>query len=117
MFLVIDIFCQIWLWFEIFKSLEIYDFFTMNLIVIYRKRAQRPPSNLMSRTNSSVNVDIQTIKQRKEATVNKGCTEGITSYISKYRRNIFWLTLYTLVSFGIFIERAYCKYIFLYLNL
>merc|ERR1719239_716749 len=73
----------------------------------YTERAQRPSSNLMSRTNSSVNVDIQTIKQRKEATVNKGCTEGITSYISKYRRNIFWLTLYTLVSFGIFIERAY----------
>ena len=33
----------------------------------------------------------------------------ITSYFEKNRMRIFWATLYTLVSIGIFAERAYCK--------
>ena len=34
----------------------------------------------------------------------------VTSYFEKNRMRIFWATLYTLVSIGIFAERAYCKF-------
>lgn len=31
------------------------------------------------------------------------------SYVENYRLQIFWVTLYSLVTVGIFVERAYCK--------
>jgi len=31
------------------------------------------------------------------------------SFVENYRRQIFWAVLYTLVLFGVFIERGYCK--------
>ena len=34
-----------------------------------------------------------------------------TKYVENYQRQIFWVTLYVLVSIGIFVERAHCKYI------
>ena len=38
---------------------------------------------------------------------------AVTSYFEKNRLQIFWATLYTLVSIGIFAERAYCKLSFM----
>lgn len=32
-----------------------------------------------------------------------------TKYVENYKRQIFWVTLYVLVSAGIFVERAICK--------
>lgn len=34
---------------------------------------------------------------------------AILRYFENYKRHIFWLILYTLVTFAIFAERAYCK--------
>jgi membrane-anchored protein YejM (alkaline phosphatase superfamily) len=33
-----------------------------------------------------------------------------TQWVATYSLQIFWLTLYSLVLMGIFIERAVCKY-------
>ena len=33
------------------------------------------------------------------------------SYLETYKCHIFWIVLYTLVLFGIFAERFYCKFI------
>ena len=33
----------------------------------------------------------------------------ITSYFETYKRQIFWTSLYTLVTLGVFGERAYCE--------
>ena len=35
---------------------------------------------------------------------------SFTKYVENYQRQIFWVTLYVLVSIGIFLERAHCKY-------
>lgn len=34
----------------------------------------------------------------------------LTRKIENYRLQIFWLTLYILVTLGIFLERAFCEY-------
>lgn len=34
----------------------------------------------------------------------------ILRFFANYKLHIFWTTLYTLVSIGIFVERAYCEY-------
>lgn len=34
----------------------------------------------------------------------------ITRKIENYRLQIFWLSVYILVTIGIFLERAFCKY-------
>ena len=57
---------------------------------------------------STMNEEIKTIK-REEPTTRFGATwNSFTHYIDNNRRQIFWVTLYTLVVCGIFIERAYC---------
>ncbi len=38
----------------------------------------------------------------------------IVTYVENSRLQIFWVTLYSLVCIGIFIERAYCEYINIY---
>jgi len=35
--------------------------------------------------------------------------QWFVSFIETYRRQIFWTVLYTLLLFGVFIERGYCK--------
>ena len=35
--------------------------------------------------------------------------QWVISFVENYHRQIFWVVLYTLVLFGVFIERAYCK--------
>jgi len=35
--------------------------------------------------------------------------QALISFVENYRRQIFWAVLYTLVLFGVFIERAYCE--------
>ena len=34
----------------------------------------------------------------------------ISRYVNTYKRQVFWCSLYTLLTIGIFVERAYCKY-------
>ena len=71
---------------------------------------------------------IQQVKQRNNeqlraseyATKEKVKPQGelaknwfhIKSYFETYKRHIFWCSLYTFVTLGIFFERFYCKYTF-----
>ena len=54
-------------------------------------------------------LDVRTYE--KDYTENKlqQALSKVKRYIETYRLHIFWLTLYTLVCIGIFVERAYCK--------
>ncbi|PVD19871.1 hypothetical protein C0Q70_20364 [Pomacea canaliculata] len=55
--------------------------------------------------NSRVSVRAETIEYPK--TVNALRWYMLLRYVETYRLQIFWVILYTLVTFGIFIERAY----------
>jgi len=35
--------------------------------------------------------------------------QWLVSFVETYRRQIFWVVLYTLLLFGVFIERGYCE--------
>ena len=36
--------------------------------------------------------------------------DKVTAYLETYRLQVFWLALFCLVTAGVFIERAYCKW-------
>jgi len=52
---------------------------------------------------------VRTIEKVQPKTKPEIYYQWVVSFVENYRRQIFWATLYTLVLFGVFIERAYCK--------
>lgn len=50
------------------------------------------------------------LKNRNKEPIQRSFWISIKRIIENYSREIFWLTLYTLVLLAIFAERAYCKY-------
>ncbi|KAL5006128.1 hypothetical protein ScPMuIL_017286 [Solemya velum] len=59
----------------------------------------------LSRKDSHIQI-VTTTKELPQSWLAQNLFE-ITRYIENYRLQIFWFTLYTLVTLGIFIERAY----------
>lgn len=53
--------------------------------------------------------EMRTIESTEPVGTYQKWVHGALHFFENYRREIFWVTLYTLVVFGIFIERAYCK--------
>ena len=37
---------------------------------------------------------------------------NFSQWVATYQLQIFWLTLYTLVLVGVFLERAFCKFFY-----
>ncbi|XP_060062787.1 dual oxidase 2-like [Ylistrum balloti] len=62
-------------------------------------------SGPLSRTKSMVRV--KTVEKEIPPTRTKQKLNEIIRYIENYKRQIFWVTLYTLVLIGVFGERAY----------
>jgi len=52
---------------------------------------------------------VRTIEKMQPKTKPEVYYQWVISFFENYRRQIFWAVLYTLVLFGVFIERAYCK--------
>jgi dual oxidase len=52
-------------------------------------------------------TDVGVIEKAKPKTESELLYQQVISFFENYRRQIFWVSLYTLVLFGIFIERAY----------
>lgn len=59
--------------------------------------------------SKSTLIDIKTIELTEPDTPSAQHWSKIVRDIENYRRQIIWLSLYSLVLLGIFIERAYCK--------
>ncbi|XP_076444374.1 dual oxidase 2-like [Babylonia areolata] len=64
------------------------------------------PRDLASRNRAS-RVRVSTTRTPYPATLNAYRWHTFLRYVENHRLQIFWVTLYTLVLFGIFIERAY----------
>jgi len=96
--------------------------------VFWQKYCFRDISELTSETGSTANTDgvtpvrtdpsidndqevaLQNTKQKPIKASFWISTRPIRRAIENYSREIFWMTLYTLVLLAIFAERAYCKY-------
>lgn len=48
-----------------------------------------------------------------ERDITKQRVNQVIRFIENYKLHIFWVVLYTLILFGIFIQKAYCEYIFI----
>jgi len=63
------------------------------------------------RSDPSIDNDQEVALQNtKEKPIKASFSISIRRAIENYSREIFWMTLYTLVLLAIFAERAYCKY-------
>jgi hypothetical protein len=63
------------------------------------------------RSDPSIDNDQEVALQNtREKPIKSSFWISIRRVIENYSREIFWLTLYTLVLLAIFAERAYCKY-------
>jgi len=78
---------------------------TKNLLC--RRPAMSDPKNRYSTFGGL--RQVQTIEKTQPKTKTEIYYQWIISFVENYRRQIFWAVLYTLVLFGVFIERAYCK--------
>jgi len=52
-------------------------------------------------------IEIEKIQPKTQTEIY---SQWFFSFVGNYRRQIFWAVLYTLVLFGVFIERGYCEY-------
>lgn len=68
----------------------------------------------VSPTKPETCLRIETKPSQYEPDRNKQRVNQLIRFIENYQLHIFWVSLYTLVLFGIFIEKAYCKLLFLY---
>ena len=78
-----------------------------------RMQADDNPKNRYSkfavgRVGSLLN-NVNTVQKTQPKSTAGLYYQAAISFIENYRRQIFWATLYTLVLFGVFIERGYCK--------
>lgn len=63
------------------------------------------------RSDPSIDNDQEVALQNtKEKPIKASFWISIRRATENYSREIFWMTLYTLVLLAIFAERAYCKY-------
>ncbi|XP_012943483.1 dual oxidase 2 [Aplysia californica] len=88
------------------------------MIMSYIKRpnnASRPPSG-ENKTATLEKTTTSPFRSSLRVSVNRPTYPGskagkrwyeLTRYINRYSRQIFWVTLYTLITIGIFVERAY----------
>ncbi|XP_021358388.1 dual oxidase 2-like isoform X2 [Mizuhopecten yessoensis] len=58
-------------------------------------------------TRTKTMVRVKTVEKKKPPTLAKQKVNEAIRYIENYKRHIFWVTLYSLVLLGIFLERAY----------
>jgi len=89
---------------------------TMKIVtrLCYSDHEQGNRKPTLQRTKPKVNIRTHTIVKPNTGLRKHWGT--FTKFVENYKRQIFWLTLYILVTIGIFAERAYCKYnVFIYL--
>ena len=53
--------------------------------------------------------EVKTKERTAPTTLPMEVSHGLVYFVENYHQQIIWLVLYTLVIFGIFIERCYCK--------
>lgn len=88
----------------------------------------------VKKTVESLYADPNDLKSRVEGIIDNGNSidnnekivtpknednywNPVTKYIANKQLQIFWICLYTMLLFGIFAERVYCKYIFITFSL
>ncbi|XP_012942535.1 dual oxidase 2 [Aplysia californica] len=71
----------------------------------YSQSVRRPSSRPGSR--ASVALPLQPRTKQESVTKSQKLYQKFTRYVDNHRREIFWLVLYTLVTLGIFVERAH----------
>lgn len=59
--------------------------------------------------NRQTNIRVATLKTQPPMTPFAQKMYEFTRYVENYRLQIFWVTLFTLINIGIFIERAHCE--------
>jgi len=58
---------------------------------------------------SSFSPQVRVIEKTPPKTKTEIYYQWVVNFVENYRRQIFWAVLYTLLLFGVFIERGYCK--------
>lgn len=58
---------------------------------------------------SHLRVETKPVVFEKDPTKQR--VNQVIRFIENYKLHIFWIVLYTLILFGIFIQKAYCEYI------
>ena len=81
-----------------------------SMLSLIRCRAPKPEADPKNRYSTYGPLSqVRTIEKLQPKTTQEICYQWVISFFENYRRQIFWAVLYTLVLFGVFIERAYCK--------
>ena len=68
------------------------------------------PSNKQTLGRPKSHVSVKTEQKKIPRTGLRKKWYNLTKYVENYQRQIFWVTLYVLVTIGIFVERAHCEY-------
>ncbi|XP_064595545.1 dual oxidase 2-like [Liolophura sinensis] len=67
----------------------------------------RGHGNAISRTRPASKLNVRTKERQLPQTKSQKYWYILEHYVANYKRQIFWLSLFTFVTCGIFIERAY----------
>lgn len=80
-----------------------YNLFSFRFVSIVGEEALRK----RKKSKSLLRVETKPMVYEKDPTKQR--VNQVIRFIENYRLHIFWVVLYTLILFGIFIQKAYSK--------
>lgn len=83
---------------DLFKTVHFYT-------SVLSRGSQRPTSMVTFKNDVRLPSTLESAPKTKFQTF----VQRWSRYVDNHRLQIFWVTLYTLVTIGIFVERAYCE--------